>query len=62
MLALARRPNRESLEVQRLAPWVAVHAGDQRTSTCRLLDAEAMALAQGTPANEPPRNTGERAA
>jgi hypothetical protein len=50
------------LEVQRLAPWVAVHAGDQRTSTCRLLDAEAMALAQGTPANEPPRNAGERAA
>ncbi len=44
MLALARRPSRESYETRKLAPWVAIHAGDERTSTCRLLDAEAMSL------------------
>lgn len=46
MLALARRPSRDSLELRRTAPWVAVHVGDQQTSSCRFGDAEAIMLTQ----------------
>lgn len=50
MLALARRPSRDSLELSRTAPWVAIHIGDERTSTCRFANAEAMTLTQIEPA------------
>ncbi|MBC8072941.1 MAG: hypothetical protein IAG13_31755 [Deltaproteobacteria bacterium] len=50
MLALARRPSRDSLELRRVTPWVAIHAGDERTSSCRFGHAEAMMLTQIEPA------------
>jgi hypothetical protein len=50
MLALARRPSRDSLELSRVAPWAAVHVGDQLPSNCRFVDAEAMMLTQPEPA------------
>jgi hypothetical protein len=50
MLALARRPSRDSLELSRVAPWVAIHSGDERTSSCRFAHAEAMSLTQIEPA------------